>query len=71
MFALFLSRLLPLAAFAFFAEGSAPAPLPFDPPPAVSVVDYMKSIGKLGGQNKVPHLSNDRGVADALQAYKL
>ena len=22
--------------------------------------DYMKSIGKLGGQNKVPRLSNDR-----------
>ncbi|MCC7503807.1 MAG: GH3 auxin-responsive promoter family protein [Saprospiraceae bacterium] len=33
--------------------------------------DYMKSIGKLGGQNKVPHLSNTREVADALQAYKL
>ena len=27
---------------------------------------YMKSIGKLGGQNKVPHLSNDRGIADKL-----
>ncbi len=24
---------------------------------------YMKSIGKLGGQNKVPHLSNDRDIA--------
>lgn len=29
-------------------------------------IDYMKSIGKLGGQNKVPRLSNDRKVADAL-----
>ena len=28
--------------------------------------DYMKSIGKLGGQNKVPRLSNDRKIADAL-----
>lgn len=28
--------------------------------------DYMKSIGKLGGQNKVPRLSNDRKLADAL-----
>ncbi len=28
---------------------------------------YMKSIGKLGGQNKVPRLSNDREIADALQ----
>ncbi len=28
--------------------------------------DYMKSEGKLGGQNKVPRLSNDRKIADAL-----
>ncbi len=28
--------------------------------------DYMKSIGKLGGQNKIPRLSNDRKIADAL-----
>jgi len=27
---------------------------------------YMKSIGKLGGQNKIPRLSNDRKIADAL-----
>ncbi|MEN8846199.1 MAG: GH3 auxin-responsive promoter family protein [Candidatus Arcticimaribacter sp.] len=27
---------------------------------------YMKSIGKLGGQNKVPRLSNDRKIADTL-----
>ena len=26
--------------------------------------DYMKSIGKLGGQNKMPRLSNDRKIAD-------
>ena len=32
-------------------------------------IDYMKSIGKLGGQNKVPRLSNDRKLADALQPY--
>ena len=29
--------------------------------------NYMKSIGKLGGQNKVPKLSNDRKIADALE----
>ena len=29
-------------------------------------VTYMKSIGKLGGQNKVPRLSNDRNIADSL-----
>jgi len=28
--------------------------------------DYMKSIGKLGGQNKVPRLANDRKIADVL-----
>ncbi len=29
-------------------------------------IDYMKSVGKLGGQNKVPRLSNDRKLADEL-----
>lgn len=29
--------------------------------------EYMKSQGKLGGQNKVPRLSNDRKIADALR----
>ncbi|GAA0714246.1 GH3 auxin-responsive promoter family protein [Aquimarina litoralis] len=28
--------------------------------------EYMKSIGKLGGQNKLPRLSNDRKIADSL-----
>ncbi|MBC7641729.1 MAG: GH3 auxin-responsive promoter family protein [Flavobacterium sp.] len=28
--------------------------------------DYMKSIGKLGGQNKIPRLSNDRKIVDLL-----
>ena len=28
--------------------------------------NYMKSIGKLGGQNKIPRLANDRKIADAL-----
>ncbi len=31
--------------------------------------DYMKSIGKLGGQNKVPRLSNDRKIAEGLKAF--
>ncbi len=31
---------------------------------------YMKSIGKLGGQNKVPKLSNDRKIADAIKVLK-
>ncbi len=32
-------------------------------------IDYMKSIGKLGGQNKVPRLSNDRKVAEELEPF--
>ena len=28
--------------------------------------EYMKSIGKLGGQNKIPRLSNDRAIVDLL-----
>ena len=32
-------------------------------------IDYMKSIGKLGGQNKMPRLSNDRKIAEALEPY--
>ena len=30
--------------------------------------DYMKSQGKLGGQNKVPRLANDRMIADDLKS---
>ncbi len=32
---------------------------------------YMKTQGKLGGQNKVPRLSNDRKIADQLQGFKI
>ena len=32
-------------------------------------IDYMKSVGKLGGQNKVPRLSNDRKIAEDLQSF--
>ncbi|TVQ51440.1 MAG: hypothetical protein EA362_00320 [Saprospirales bacterium] len=31
--------------------------------------NFMKSRGKLGGQNKVPRLSNDRKIADELQGF--
>ncbi len=33
--------------------------------------NYMKSIGKLGGQNKIPRLSNDRKIADKLYDLQL
>jgi hypothetical protein len=32
-------------------------------------INFMKSVGKLGGQNKVPRLSNDRSIADVLQSW--
>ena len=32
-------------------------------------IDYMKSVGKLGGQNKVPRLSNDRKIAEDLKNF--
>ena len=34
--------------------------------PAGTFINYMKKEGKLGGQNKVPRLSNDRKIADQL-----
>lgn len=34
-------------------------------------IEYMKGIGKLGGQNKVPRLSNDRGLAEGLAPFRL
>jgi phenylacetate-coenzyme A ligase PaaK-like adenylate-forming protein len=34
-------------------------------------IDYMKSIGKLGGQNKMPRLSNDRKIAEALAGFRV
>lgn len=33
-------------------------------------INYMKSQGKLGGQNKVPRLSNDRKIADELIKHR-
>ncbi len=32
-------------------------------------INYMKSQGKLGGQNKVPRLGNDRKMANAIQPW--
>jgi hypothetical protein len=32
-------------------------------------IDYMRSLGKLGGQNKVPRLSNTRVLANELEQY--
>ncbi|UKM65579.1 GH3 auxin-responsive promoter family protein [Flavobacteriaceae bacterium GSB9] len=32
--------------------------------------EYMKSVGKLGGQNKIPRLANDRKIVDAFAGVK-
>ncbi|WP_447951736.1 GH3 auxin-responsive promoter family protein [Chryseobacterium koreense] len=33
--------------------------------------DYAKSQGKLGGQNKIPRLANDRKIGDFLEKFKM
>ena len=47
-------------------EGKVLQPLKITPLQKDSFQKFMKSQGKLGGQNKVPRLSNDRNLADAL-----
>jgi hypothetical protein len=49
--------------------GNILLPLHIRPVKKHGFIDYMKSIGKLGGQNKVPRLSNDRNIASALEKY--
>ena len=46
--------------------GKVLQPLVITPVPKAGFQSYMKQIGKLGGQNKTPRLSNDRKIADAL-----
>jgi hypothetical protein len=46
--------------------GNILAPLVLTVVPKNAFIEYMKSEGKLGGQNKVPRLSNDRKIADAM-----
>ena len=52
-------------------EGKVLRPLIIKPIKKSGFISYMKSVGKLGGQNKVPRLANDRKIADPLtqQAY--
>lgn len=51
-------------------SGNILKPLKLTPVRKNGFIDYMKSIGKLGGQNKVPRLSNDRKIADELSKWK-
>lgn len=50
-------------------RGNILSPLKINPVKKNGFIDYMKSINKLGGQNKVPRLSNDRVVADQLSRW--
>jgi hypothetical protein len=47
-------------------EGHILQPLKIVPLGRDAFRNYMKSLGKLGGQNKVPRLSNDRKIAGAI-----
>jgi len=47
-------------------SGNVLRPLVITKVPKNGFQEYMKSIGKLGGQNKLPRLSNDRKIADFL-----
>ncbi|WP_024769826.1 GH3 auxin-responsive promoter family protein [Aquimarina macrocephali] len=47
-------------------EGNILRTLKITPVPKDGFKDYMKSVGKLGGQNKLPRLSNDRNIVDKL-----
>jgi len=49
-------------------NGNILKPLVIQPLPHNAFIKYMKSEGKLGGQNKVPRLSNDRKIADNLSS---
>jgi len=49
--------------------GNILQPLHIHPVKKNGFIEYMKSIGKLGGQNKIPRLSNDRDFAVELEKY--
>lgn len=50
-------------------KGNILHPLKINPIEKNGFISYMKSVGKLGGQNKVPRLSNDRKLATALHKW--
>ena len=51
--------------------GNILQPLKITPLQRDAFRSYMKSQGKLGGQNKVPRLANDRKLADELGGFRL
>ena len=52
-----------------FTEAKIILPLQVNSVRKGGFTEYMQSIGKLGWEKKVPRLSNDRSVADALMKY--
>ncbi len=52
--------------YADLLKGNILQPLKIISLPKDAFRNYMKSKGKLGGQNKVPRLSNDRTIADEI-----
>jgi hypothetical protein len=50
-------------------EGNILQPLRIQSLKKDTFINYMRSQGKLGGQNKVPRLSNDRKIAEGLKEY--
>jgi phenylacetate-coenzyme A ligase PaaK-like adenylate-forming protein len=52
-------------------EGNILQPLVIQSLKRDTFINYMRSQGKLGGQNKVPRLSNDRKIVEGLEAYKI
>jgi len=57
------------AAYKDLITGGILKPLQITIIPKNGFRNYMKSIGKLGGQNKVPRLANDRKIADKLKVF--
>lgn len=51
--------------------GSILRPLVITPVAPGTFSGYMKSVGRLGGQNKVPRLANDRNVASFLEKHSV
>jgi len=50
-------------------EGKVLQPLKISPVKRGGFIEYMKSCGKLGGQNKLPRLANDTSIADKIQPF--
>jgi len=57
--------------YADLIKGNILQPLKVVPLQKDAFRNYMKSQGKLGGQNKVPRLANDRKIAEALEKFRL